>query len=458
VSQTHQIRAAMSRRSFTGLTAATVAGIHTGLLNGQEKSNPSERINIGVIGLGARGFNLLNDFLRLPDCQIVAICDVDEYHHRDRPWGKGPAFGRNPAKQLIQKAYASSKSGTAHKGLRVYSDYRELIAEQDLDAVVIATPDHWHALCTFESLQAGKDVYCEKPLTHLFSEGQTIVREVAQRNAVFQTGSQQRSDPLFHKVVELAQNGMLGELQSAEVGLPPGYDSPQGSTKIIPPRKGHDYDFWCGPAPTLPLMQARHHRWWRGHRAYGGGVLMDWIGHHNDIAHWALGVDRSGPTVVEAVDWEFPDTDIYNTPMQYTIRCEYADGVTSTISSRNKMGLKIIGSEGWVYARRGKIEASDKRWLRKGFRAGPIRIPHPGNHAANFLACIRSRDECAAPAEIAHRSITPGHLGYVSQALQKPLMWDSEQEIVTNNDEANEILATADYRPPWQVPGTRPVN
>jgi len=444
----------ITRRSFAGLTVATMAGLHAKRLNAQAQSRPSNRINLGVIGLGSRGFNLLNDFAQLPNCQIVAICDVDDYHYRDRPWGKGMAWGRQPAKQFIQKAYASQKSGTAFSGLRVYSDYRELIAGKDLDAVVIATPDHWHALCTFESLQAGKDVYCEKPLTHLFSEGQAIVRETAQRNAVFQTGSQQRSDPLFHKIVELTQNGVLGEIQSVEVGLPPGYEKPQGSTKVMPPRKELDYNFWCGPAPALPLMQARHHRWWRGHRAYGGGVLMDWIGHHNDIAHWALGLERSGPTTVEAIDWEFPETDIYNTPSQYTIRCEYHGGVISTISSRHKTGLKIIGSDGWVYARRGKLEASDPRWLQKTFRAGPFRIPQPVSHAANFLNCVSNRTECTAPPEIAHRSITPGHLGYVSFALNRSLTWDSAKEIVTNDDAANKLLTAIEYRTPWQVPGS----
>jgi len=419
---------------------------------------PSERINIGQIGLGARGFNLIDCFTRHADCQIVAICDVDRHHHRDRPWGKGTAFGRDPGKARIEKAYASQKSGTPHKGLAVYSDYRELIARDDLDAIIVATPDHWHALCCWEAILAGKDIYCEKPVTHLFAEGRTIVSEVAKQKAVFQTGSQQRSDPLFQRVVELAQQGTLGDIRSIEVGLPPGYPEPQGSTKIVQPRADHDYEFWCGPAPKLPLMQARHHRWWRGHRAYGGGVLMDWIGHHNDIAQWAIGMDRSGPTRVEAVDWEFPSTDVYNTPQNYTIRCEYTGGITSTISHKNRTGLKVIGSEGWVYANRGKIDASDKRWLEKDYRVRGVFLPHTLAHAGNFLSCVKTRRECAAPAEINHRSITPGYLGYVSHELQQPLEWNAEAQRVTNSDEANEILNRVKYRTPWKVPGTEPAS
>ncbi len=288
-------------------------------------------------------------------------------------------------------------------------------------------------------------------MTHLFAEGQLVYQEVANRNAVFQTGSQQRSDASFRRVVELARNGQLGKLTHIEVGLPPGYDKPQGDTAIVQPPEQLDYDFWCGPAPKLPYMRARHHRWWRGHRAYGGGVLMDWIGHHNDIAHWALGVDDRGPIRVEATDWSFPDTDVYNTPHQYTIRCEYDNGVHSTISSQNTQGLKLIGEDGWVYVRRGHSEASEPRWIDPKFDPGPIGVYASDSHSKNFLDCVRSRGQCIAPAETAHRSITPGHLGYVSQALGKPLQWDPRSESIVDNPQANKLLQQIDYRKPWSV-------
>ncbi|MEZ6130105.1 MAG: Gfo/Idh/MocA family oxidoreductase [Planctomycetaceae bacterium] len=442
----------ITRRNFHRQTAVlSMAGVGASTLAAAERT-PSEQITVGVIGLGSRGFNLIDDFLGLPDCRIVAVCDVDDFHYRDREWGKGPAFGRRPAEQRISKAYADQKSGTPQRGLLVYKDYRELIARDDIDAVVIATPDHWHALCTLEALQAGKDVYCEKPITHLFAEGQTIVAAVAKHKAVFQTGSQQRSDPRFHRVVELAQNGLLGDIHTVEVGLPPGYAMPMGSTDVVDARPDLNYDLWCGPSPKLPLMQARHHRWWRGHRAYGGGVLMDWIGHHNDIAQWAIGQHQTGPTLVEAVEWTLPKTDVYNTPMDYTIRCEYAGGITSTISSRNTLGLKLIGSEGWVWAQRGKSDASDKRWLATDFQPGSKTISAPASHAADFLARIRDRGECIAPARIAHRSITPGHLGYVSAELRQPLQWDPQTECVVGNEAADRLLKAVHYRMPWQAP------
>ncbi len=415
---------------------------------------PSEQITLGIVGLGSRGFNLLDAFVSDERCRIVALCDVDQRHFRDGVWGRGTAYGRDPARQRVEAAYADAKSGTAAKGIHVTADYRDVCRRDDIDAVVVATPDHWHALCVMDALKSGKDVYCEKPVTHLFREGQLVVAEVARQNAVFQTGSQQRSDRLFRHAVELARNGVLGQVESFEVGLPPGYDKPQGSTEVQSPPEHLDYDFWCGPAPKLPYMRARHHRWWRGHSAFGGGVLMDWIGHHNDIAHWAINVERSGPTLVEAVDWKFPDSDVYDTPREYTIRCEYPGGIASSVSSHNRPGLKLIGSDGWVHVDRGKIAASDDRWLQSGFRPGSEAVYESNDHTGNFLECVRSRRECIAPADVAHRSITPGHLAYVSHRLQQPLKWNADAQRVENSDEANRLLSSVSYREPWQLSAT----
>jgi predicted dehydrogenase len=278
-----------------------------------------------------------------------------------------------------------------------------------------------------------------------------VYREVEKQNAVFQTGSQQRSDWRFRRAVELVRNGHLGDIREIQVGLPPGYDKPQGDTKTGQIPKQLDYDFWCGPAAMLPYMRARHHRWWRGHRAYGGGVLMDWIGHHNDIAHWAIDADNSGPTSVESLQWTFPETDVYDTPIQYTIRCEYDGGIKSTITTRNENGLKLTGSDGWVYVNRGKLRASDNRWIAETFDPGGERVYSSNDHMGNFLDCVRSRKACIAPAETGHRSISPGHLGYVSNALGRSLRWDAARETVTGDDEANRMLDEMSYRAPWSL-------
>jgi hypothetical protein len=180
---------------------------------------------------------------------------------------------------------------------------------------------------------------------------------------------------------------------------------------------------------------------------------MDWIGHHNDITHWALGMDHSGPIRVEAMDWRYPETSVYNTPQQYEIRCEYAGGVTTSISSRHPIGSKFIGDDGWVYVLRGKLEASDPRFASLDFDCGKRKVYRSENHTRNFLDCIRARKTCVAPAETAHRSITPGHLGYVSQTLGRGLRWDAEREQVLDDDEANRLIAPGEYREPWRLEG-----
>jgi predicted dehydrogenase len=437
-----------TRRRFltTSLSAASLPTIiSASALGGVNGVAPSAKLTIGVVGLGSRGFNLIDELLKQKDAQIVAVCDVSELHHRDRPWGTGSQFGRQAAKAKIDKHYQSSK------GIEVTDDYRKLCSSDEIDAIVVATPDHWHALCTLEAIRNNKDVYCEKPVTHTFHEGQLVYREAVKHDAVFQTGSQQRSDRLFRRAVELVRNGHLGEITKVEVGLPPGYDKPMGDVAVGKPPKRLDYETWCGPSQRLPYMRARHHRWWRGHRAYGGGVLMDWIGHHNDIAHWALNLDNSGPTKVEAIGWTFPESDVYNTPHHYEIRCEYGSKVSGSISSRNLHGTKLIGEKGWVHVTRGRIKASNPLWTKNEFQPGDKEVYTSNNHMLNFLECVKSRQQCICPAETAHRSITPGHLAYVSHELGRGLQWDAKSETVVDDRQANELLQNHNYREHWQL-------
>ena len=443
----------LDRREFLRAAGAVAAPVIVpGVVGAAGRAAPSQRITVGVVGLGSRGFNLIDELLRQADAQIVAICDVDSLHYRDRPWGQGTAYGREPAKKRVERHYGESTRSGRFRGVDVYSDFRQLCGRKDIDAVVVATPDHWHALVALEALRAEKDVYCEKPLAHRFREGQLICREAAARQAVFQVGSQQRSDGRFRRAVELVLNGHIGPVRRIEVGLPPGYEKPMGDPTVRKPPDHLDYDFWCGPAPKLPYMRARHHRWWRGHLAFGGGVLMDWIGHHNDIAHWGIGMERGGPVTAEAVAWTYPATDVYNTPHHYEIQCEYPGGVVSSISDRNRLGAKWIGEDGWVFVTRGRLEASDPRWSKPDFDPGPKRVYRSPGHMRNWLDCIKSRRPCVAPPEIGHRSITPGFLGYVSDALKRPLRWDAHSERIIGDEEANRLLNEVTYRAPWQLP------
>ncbi|MCB1229068.1 MAG: Gfo/Idh/MocA family oxidoreductase [Verrucomicrobiae bacterium] len=444
-----------SRRHFLKTAAGAAVApaiVSSSVLGTKARAAASERITFGVIGVGGRGFADMEAFLKMPDTQVVAVCDVDSIHYGKNAGRQGRAWGRDAAKLTVDMHY--EKAGDqSYKGCDTYSDFRELCARDDIDAIVVATPDHWHALATLEALKSGKDVYCEKPVTHFFAEGQAVYREVAKQNAIFQVGSQQRSTANFHQGVELILNGVIGKVKEVKVGLPQGHNEPDGDPAFTDPPEHLDYEFWTGPSQMLPYTRARNHWSWRWHRNYGGGQLMDWIGHHNDISHWGLGMDKSGPVSVSTVGWTWPETDIYNSPVDYEVRCEYPGGIQVSIGSVNPMGTKWIGEDGWVYVNRGKIEASNPAWLEKGFKAGDKTAYRSENHHGNFLEGVKTRKECICPAETGHRSITPGHLAYVANDLKREVLkWDAAKEQIVGDDEAQARLMALPYRAPWEFP------
>ena len=445
----------LTRRAFNKKALATTFGsmiLSQRTWSQPNRVSPNDRINIGMIGLGGMGIGHVDRFLHGKGTQIVAVCDLYDQHYRDKEPGKGPLYGREPAKQKVEGFYSEQRTSGTYKGCDTYSDFRELCTRKDIDAVVIATPDHWHAFCSLEAIRNGKDVYCEKPVTHLFSEGQHLVKAIRKHKAIFQTGSQQRSNQHFRHCVELVRNGVIGNLKHVEIGLPQGLNIPRVSGDVTEPPENIFYDQWCGPSEKLPYTPARHHRWWRFHRAYGGGIIMDWIGHHNDIAHWGMGVEKSGPVEVDATNtWVWPEYSGYNTPVDYDIRCQYANGITSSISSKNAMGVKWIGDEGWIHVSRSERFSSNPDWMKSDFDTGSQKVYTSNNHVENFLEGIRTRKECVAPADIALRSITPGLLGYVSQNLNRKLKWDSKKESFKNDREANRLLKSSSYRSPWQL-------
>ncbi|MCB1233505.1 MAG: Gfo/Idh/MocA family oxidoreductase [Verrucomicrobiae bacterium] len=444
-----------SRRHFLKSSAAALAAPAilpaSAVFGSEDRPAPSERVTVALIGCGARGFANLEETLKLSDAQVVAVCDVDTFHYREYTTRKGRPLGTEPARATVEQHHAKEAESGAYRGCAAVKDYREICARDDIDAVIVATPDHWHAAITLAALESGKDVYCEKPVTHFFAEGQAVYRAVAERKAVFQTGSQQRSDGEFRQAVEIVRNGLLGKVSRVEVGLPAGYPEPMGATDAERPPEHLDYDFWTGPAPMLPYMRARNHRWWRGNRAYGGGNIMDWIGHHNDIAHWGLGRDGGGPESVEAAGWTWPKGDgIYDTPVEFEMLCDYPGGIVVSIASKNEGGTKWIGENGaWVHVNRGKLTASDPAWAAKGFVAGEWKAYASPGHHRNFLDGIKTRKPCVAPAETAHRSITPGHLGFVANATGRKLKWDAARETIVGDDAAQEMLMAMPYREGW---------
>lgn len=441
-----------SRRTFIGQAAAAIAAptiIPSSVLG---KNAPSNRITMGFVGLGNRGIGVMESFLKYDDVQGIAVCDVDKHHVRVSNGKTSRDYGVEAGKAAMEKAHGDRMQSGEWKGCDTYHDFREMIARDDIDAIQVATPDHWHAIIAMAAVKSGKDVYCEKPVTHLYAEGHALHREVARQKAIFQVGSQQRSGKEFQQAVNLVRNGVLGKISKVEVGLPKGHNEPEGDPTIKEPPSDLDYDFYCGPSELIPYMDCRVHWSWRWHLNFGGGQLMDWIGHHNDIAHWGLGLEKGGPVSVEAKNWTFPKTDVYDSPVDYDVLSKYEGDIELLISSRNPMGAKWIGeNDSWVHVTRGKITASNEEWLKDDFNAGDWKPYKSPGHQRNFVECIKSREETIAPAENGHRSITPGHIAYVSHGLGRAIQWDPVNEKVVGDDSAQEKLMSLPYRGDWKL-------
>ncbi len=436
----------LSRRQFLGTAAAAAPMIVPASVFGRPgRPAPADRIGIGLIGCGGQGNSDMGGFLNMAEAQVVAVCDVD-------------AGNVEKTKKRVEEHYAK-KTDKDFKGCTAFKDFRELCARKDVDAVIVATPDHWHFLAAVEAVRNKKDVYGEKPITHAYAEAKQLVAEVQKNKVIWQTGSQQRSEFTFHRGAEIVRNGLIGKVKEVEVGLPQGKSGHKASDEVVSePPAGVDYDMWCGPAPKLPFMKSRFHFHWRWNLAFGGGQLLDWICHHNDIAHWGLDEDLGGPIEVEAVDFKYPENKlVYDSPYHYKVVSKYAKDITVTIASDNftKRGMGTIwtGDAGWVFVNRGKIEASNPEWIKPDFNPGPVKLTNSRNHIKNFVESIKSRQPAICPIEVSHHSITPGHLGYLSDRLKRKIKWDPKAEQVIGDDEAMKLLNTVEYRAPWKLGG-----
>lgn len=410
---------------------------------------PSKQITVGCIGVGWQGGSNLDSLLALGDCRVIAICDVDESH----------------LKAAVDKVNARY----GNQDCKGYKDFRELIARKDIDAVAISTPDHWHSIPAIAAANAGKDIFCEKPLSHTLGEGIAMVEAVAKNNRIWQTGSWQRSVASFRWAAELVQNGYLGKVTRVEVGLPSGHADFAGTGNNKPDGPvpaGVDYDLWVGPAQMMPFNPCRFHKNWRWNYNTGGGQLMDWIGHHCDIAHWGLANpkfgcgpdDAVGPLELTATA-EFPDKNaIWNTATKYKIECKYPNDIDVVIAGgygEIAGGAKWIGPNGWVSVDRGKFTASNVEWIReiqKRDKEGNLEIQlykSPG-HMREFIDSIKSRKRTLTPVEIAHRSQTPGHLGYIASVTGRKIKWDAAKQQIIGDAEASKMMAFHP-REPWKL-------
>lgn len=423
----------ISRRTFlkgAAVAAAAPYVITSFSLAGNGTPAPSNRIVMGCIGVGSQGSSNMGAFLGFPDLQIVAVCDVDKNNV-------------NNAKKTVDGRYSNADCKT-------YGDFRELIARPDIDAISLATPDHWHGAIAVAAAKAGKDIFGEKPITHSLAEGRALADTVKRYGRVWQTGSWQRSVRNFRYAAELVRNGRIGKVVKVEVGLPAG-GGDDGRHPFREPPAELDYNFWVGPSAWTPYCPERVHWNWRWQMNYGGGQLMDWVGHHVDIAHWGMDCDYTGPIEIECTGTQRPEG-IYDSAPDYTAKAKYKNGIEMTVSSRVQMGAKWIGEDGrWIWVDRGGFDANPKSLLQEKIGAGEINLYRSDNHQGNFLDCVKSRSLTVTPAEVAHRSASVGHLAVISMKLGgRKLKWNPDTEQFINDPDATRLLGNA-MRSPWHV-------
>lgn len=391
---------------------------------------------MGCIGIGWQGGANMESFLRLDDVQILAACDVDANHLRE-------------AKNKIDMV-------NGNKDCATYKDFRELLERTDIDCVSLGLPDHWHSIPAIMAAKSGKDIFGEKPLAHSLREGRAMVNAVEKYGRIWQTGSWQRSQAHFRHAAELVRNGRIGKVYRVEVGLPSGhadFAGTAGQDEIVPPPKELDYDMWLGPAPWKPYIKSRSHKNWRWDLDFGGGQILDWVGHHVDIAHWGLGFDRTGPVEIEG-HGDYPRDGVYNTATKYWVETRYADGTELVMAGgypEIRSGTKWIGEYGWVWVNRDdSLETHPKELKLEVIGPEEIHLYKSPGHWRNFIDCVKSREETITPCGTAHRSMSPGHLGQVSMLLGRKLRFDPETEQVIDDPAANEMLGHA-MRAPWRI-------
>ena len=413
-----------------GATLAAPLLVPRSVLGKGDKPAPSERITVGCIGVGGHGTHRnLQGFLAQKDAQVLAVCDVDTNHlHRGR--------------DLTNKAYGNKDCAT-------YGDFREVLEREDIDAVMISTPDHWHVLMSVLAIRAGKDVQCEKP-TLTIDEGKILVKTVREHDKVFQTSTEDRSIPVYHRLAELVRNGRIGKLHTIRVQLPqqptvPGDPTPQPVPKHL------NWDLWLGPAPFAKYTKDRVHFHFRWVWDYSGGIVPDWGTHLFDTAQWANDTERTGPVKVEGKG-TFWKGGLYDTPKEYHVEYTYANGVRM-ILDHGGTGIRFEGSKGWVQspAWRKPLEASDPKILDSVIGPDETHLftCAAGEHR-NFLDCVKSRKDPYFPVDIGHRVSTLCHLANIALKLERPLAWDPEKEVFPDDKEANRELSRP-MREPWSL-------
>jgi len=431
----------ISRRKFVKktarITAAAVAFpyvVPSAAIGNAGAVPPSNRITLGMVGVGDHGTGTnLRGFLEQSDARVLAVCDVDK-NRRER------------ARNIVNDKYDN-------RDCDAYNDFRELLGRDDIDAVMVSTPDHWHVPVSLIAARAGKDICCEKP-TLTVREGRLLSDTIRRYGRVFQMSTEDRSIGVYHRMAELVRNGRIGKLHTIRVGLPNGWRIKGGYGKTQKPQPvpdGFDYDMWLGPAPESPYTPGRCHWNFRWIFDYSGGQLTDWGAHIVDTAQWGNDTEHTGPIEVEGKGL-FPADSLYNTATEYRIEYKYANGVRMIITS-GPVSLRFEGTEGSVgnTGWRGKLQAEPRSMLDSIIGPDEIHLyTEPRGEHRNFLDCVKSRRDPYFPVEIGHRCCTVLHLGNISMLLGRKLKWDPEKENFPDDHEANRMLSRP-MRSPWRL-------
>jgi predicted dehydrogenase len=429
-------RSRLNRREFMVDSAAAVAvlpGVLAHLAEPRTRLAPaSGRLTLGFIGMGTQNRGHLHHFLSLGDVQVLAVCDVDTTR-------------REHARRIVEDKYGQEKKSGASRSCAAYNDFHDLLGRRDIDAVVIATPDHWHAIGVIEACKAGKDIYCEKPLTLTIHEAKLLIDVVRKYGRVLQTGSQQRSDREFRVACELVRSGRVGKIKTVNVnvgGTSHPCDLPE--EKMEP---GLDWERWLGPAPLRPynsVLSPRgvhtHFPAWRSYREYSGGMMTDWGAHHFDIAQWALGMDDSGP--VEIIPPDDPNA-------ERGVRFRYASGV-EMVHGPGK-GVQFIGTDGEITVNRGLLESKPAGIIEEKLGPKDVHLYVSPGHQRDWLNCIRSRKRPICDVEIGARSATVCHLGNLAYWYHRRLHWDPKEWRFVNDAQADTWLDRK-RREPYLLP------
>ena len=446
----------ISRRDFVTLSAkgAAASAIAAGFpaivpssIFGQKA--PSNRINVGAIGNGriSRVHDLPSTW-KFDSAQIMAVCDLDSKRVED-------------AKKLVNDYYGK-KTGKAYDGVTGYTNYHELLANKDVDAVIISTPDHWHAIIAVDAVEAGKDVYLQKPASLTIAEGRALSNAVQRTGRILQIGSQQRSSIQFRYAAELVRNGRIGQLKTVQIGLPV---DPSGDVEPeMPIPKNLNYDMWLGSTPNVYYTEKRVHPQndfsrpgWLRCEQFGAGMITGWGAHHVDSAHWAMDTEYSGPVEVSG-SAEFPTKGLWDVHGKFETEGIYANGVKMTISDDFPNGTRFEGTQGWIFVSRGNesvtdsdptaklkdaqaLAASDPKIITSVIGPDEIHLYESTDHHGNWLDCIKSLQQPIAPVEVGHRACSTCLVHHMAMKLKRTLYWDPAKERFKNDDQANAMLS-----------------